>query len=172
MKTLLLFSLIFLISCVSAYARYGETLEELEKRFGKGSKQSYLYLKPPAEVVYNFKMNNIYVSAYMVDGKCDKIVYSSTGGKEFTEDEILNFLALNGQGHSWIRTDKPKRFDNKTTDIPNRSWYRDCMKVVAYNYHNRDITIISLDYIQKEMDSEKKAKEAKEAKEKMKTDGF
>ena len=46
------------------------------------------------------------------------------------------------------------------------------MKVVAYNYYSRDITIISLDYIQKEMDSEKKAKEAKEAKEKMKTDGF
>lgn len=172
MKQLVLLSLIILLSCVSVYARYGETLEELEKRFGKGSKQPSVYLKPPAEVVYNFKMNDINVTAYMVGDKCDKIAYSTSGMKKFTDDEIQNLLELNRQGHNWIRTDKPKRFDNKTKYIPIQSWYRDCMKVVAYNHDNKTISIMSKDYIQKEMDIEKKQAEAKESKEKKKLDGF
>ena len=172
MKQVALMGLIFLLSCVSAYARYGETLEELEKRFGKGSKQSDIYLKPPAEVVYNFKMNDISVTAYIVGGKCEKITYSTSGMKKFTEDEIQKFLELNRQEHNWIRTDKPKRFDNKTKYIPIQSWYRDCMKVVAYNHDNKTISIMSKEYIQKEMDIEKKEAEDKKAKEKKKLDGF
>lgn len=172
MKILALLSLIFLLSCVSAFARYGETLEELEKRFGKGSKQPSVYLKPPAEVVYEFKMNDINVRAYMVGGKCEKIMYINSGMKKFTEDEIQKLLELNRQEFHWIKTDKPKWFDNKTKYMPIQSWYRDCMKLVAYNHDNKTITIMSQNYIQKEMEIEKKEKEAKESKEKKKLEGF
>ena len=103
MRRLLLTILIFMSASIALHARYGETLEQLETRFGKGSKA---VLTPNDKNIFDaingFKKNDVNITAYMIDGKCERITYNNAKG--FTEEEISNLLEANKLNSSWTPT--------------------------------------------------------------------
>lgn len=174
MKKLIYTLLVCLLFANFAEARIGETLPELEKRFGKGKIRSGLYTKPPFTVIYTFTKNDVSITAYFISGdKCDMISYSAKAGQYFKPGEIPKLLEINQQGFKWEKTDKPTSFDGKDTVFkPKESWTRTCGKMFAYNYANRTLCILSQNYLdkQKEVDNNNAADKAK--KEETKLDGF
>jgi hypothetical protein len=98
-----LFLLVFMTS--TAFARLGETPDQLQARFGPPS----LY-KPNAQVnsqghvyvfgqILNFSSQGWSISCTIVNGVCAQINYSKTG--DFTNEQLATILTNEAQGHKW-----------------------------------------------------------------------
>jgi hypothetical protein len=174
MKKIFLFITLSLLFANFAHARIGETLPELEKRFGKGKALSKLFVKSPFSKIVDLKKNGIRIRAYFIDSdKCDMISYSAKPGQSLKPDERAKFLNLNKQESVWIKTPKPTRFYDKSNLFkPKESWKRKDGKMFAYNFSNRTISILTPNYLEKQKELDDKIAAEKAKKEKHKLDGF
>ena len=156
----LLFFLIFLNTSIVLHARYGETLEQLETRFGKANISN---TRSVADVIYYFNKNGVTITAYMLNAKCEKISYNNP--KVFKDEEIMTLLELNKQKSLWIPLSNPRRFDGKKEPIPKKCWQSEDYRLYAERYavYISDTLVISSKvYLEKEQEVEKKTKETKE----------
>jgi hypothetical protein len=87
----------------TAEARLGETKEQLEQRFGKGTEENILnkYKK------INFTSEKYLFSFLIVNGKAEEFVVMKTDG-DLTSDEINGFLKKNSLGSGFRRISKRK----------------------------------------------------------------
>jgi hypothetical protein len=108
MKMLLLLLLSFNFVGGTAFARLGETADQLEKRFGPAAPY-----KPAAQVVsqghvypygqiLNFSSGDWSVSCTMINGICEQITYQKRG--DFTEEQISTILNNEAQGSKWTES--------------------------------------------------------------------
>ncbi len=173
-KILLCFILFTCFLVNLAEARIGETLPELEKRFGKGKPLSKLFAKAPFVKIISFTKNNIKIRAYFIDSdKCDMISYSAKAGQYLKPEEIAKLMEINKQGSEWIKTPKGIRFEKKTNlPTPKESWRRKDGKMFAYNFSNSTISILTKHYLEKYKELTDKIATEKAEKEKHKLDGF
>lgn len=157
-----------------AYARIGEKLPELKKRFGKEKRESKTNTKLPFTAIYSFKKNGISIRAYFVgENKCDMITYSSSGCQYLKPKEREQLLFINRGDNKWIKTQKSHRFDGKIKlPKPKESWKSSDGVFFAYNFSNSTICILTKKYLDKQKEHDKKIKAEKQNKEKTKLDGF
>ncbi len=107
MKTLLL--VLFGMLALPAWARLGETKEQLETRYGKGEPVK------PEEVgglrdVLRFQKGDFGVFCGLFENRCDVIMISKGQAPEgqgaFSEAEIATLLEANASGKAWKETTK------------------------------------------------------------------
>lgn len=171
MKKIILLIAICLLFANFAEARIGETLSELEKRFGKGKALSKIYVKAPFSKMIDFEKNGIRIRAYFLgEDKCEMISYSAKPGTYLKPEQRAKLLEINKQGSEWIKSEKPVQYANLTK--PKESWKRKDGKMFASNYFNRTISIITPTYIQKLKAHADKIAVEKAKKDKHKLDGF
>lgn len=174
MKKLILLLILCFVFANLAHARLGETLAELEKRFGKGKLQSKIYTKPPFTTIYEFKKNGVTIRAYFVGGnQCDMISYSAPAGQHLKPENIQTLLAINSQDSKWKKLSNPDLFkDAFRAATFKESWKREDGKMFAFKTVTSTLAIFTQNYIDKQKEHDKKVAGEKAKKEKHKLDGF
>lgn len=168
MQRPLLTILIFMSACIILHARYGETVDQLETRFGKANISP---IKSFSDVIYYFNKNGTTITTYMINAKCERISYNNNKG--FKDEEIMTLLELNKQNSLWAPIVKPRRFDGKKDSLPSKCWQSEDLKLYAEKYGSATLVIFSKLYLEKEQQYEKKLQEEKEkTKNASKVEGF
>ncbi|MEM8953403.1 MAG: hypothetical protein AAGD22_04545 [Verrucomicrobiota bacterium] len=165
-----------------ADARLGETLKELEARFGKGRNVTAgnTGIKPPIKANWHFEKNGIRISANFIGEKCGYIYYQplqgSSAPRKFPPEYIAELLKVNVSGSRWISDDEPRNvFERlgKRTATPKASWYRADGKAYAiFSSTGNQVTLVSEDYIQTILNYNTEAAAAADKKNQKRLEGF
>jgi hypothetical protein len=118
MKTVIVATMLLVIAAASAQCRIGETLEELNARFGEGKKNSQK-IRMKGHDQWYFEKDGIGVQCVMTDDACVMEVFHRVGA-EITDRDIKEILKSEGDGHGW-------GFDQRT-----KRWTRSDYNLVAY----------------------------------------
>jgi hypothetical protein len=112
MKTINILILIALaVSTTSAFARIGETRQEIDKRYGDGKRSDTQRLEGAETIKYHF--NNFEVEVVFHDNKSTKEIFHGT----LVTSDIKSILKANageqawhydGMNHRWERSGDPK----------------------------------------------------------------
>ena len=104
----------FVLSTTSAFARIGETREQIDKRYGQGSHSDYQRLDGTETIKYHF--NNFQVEVVFNDNKSIWEIYQRQGRLiDTTDTKMLMKANAAGQtwhsdrlNHRWNRTGSPQ----------------------------------------------------------------
>jgi hypothetical protein len=99
-------TILLLIGCECAYARLGETSQELENRFGPPvatfSKEVIAQIGfEPAFPGYKFTKGEISVLAFLLNGKSCAEIYVKEDKSDLNNSEIETLLQANSDGSTW-----------------------------------------------------------------------
>jgi hypothetical protein len=100
MKTLYTLTIAaFILSTASAFARIGETREQIDKRYGQGVHSDYQRLDGAETIKYHF--NNFQVEVVFHDGKSIWEIFQRQNRLIDTSDIKMLMKANAGEGHTW-----------------------------------------------------------------------
>jgi hypothetical protein len=105
MKAAVLLLLVFLVLTTPAFARLGETLDQLQARFGPPGpypQNATVYSQGHAYVIgkiWNFKSADWSIGCTIINGICVQITYTKVG--DMTDDQIATLLSNEAQGSKW-----------------------------------------------------------------------
>ena len=114
--------LLFLALPLLAFARLGETEQQLTGRFGAAVSRGKEITLAQGKIVefgstLTFRQGDWTISSVIIDGRCAREVYQKSG--DWTEDQFITVLTSNAQGAKW--TDVSKGLVRKLA----REWRRE-----------------------------------------------
>ena len=89
-----------LLPCV-AFARLGDTPQQLSDRLGAGTDITDKYAAPPNTKIYKYTRNGIGTLSFFWYGKCCQECYMNVDRTAFSDAEIQGFLTANSLGGTW-----------------------------------------------------------------------
>jgi len=89
----------FVLSTASAFARIGETREQIDKRYGQGNLSDYQRLDGAVTIKYHFK--DFQVEVVFHDDKSIWEIFQRQGRLIDTRDIKMLMKANAGEGHTW-----------------------------------------------------------------------
>jgi len=89
----------FVLSTASAFARIGETREQIDKRYGQGNPSDYQRLNGAETIKYHF--NNFQVEVVFHEGKSIWEIYQRQGRLIDARDIRMLMKANATDGHTW-----------------------------------------------------------------------
>ncbi len=109
MTRIILFTLLGLGLLGSAFARLGETEQQLVKRFGEPKSRNQHKIIAQGKFIelgpqLRFVEGDWNIACEMIDGRCMRITYSKRG--DWTEEQVQLVLNGNAQGARWEETTK------------------------------------------------------------------
>jgi hypothetical protein len=107
------------IAATSAQCRIGETLSELNARFGGEGKKNTAHIRMAGHDQWYFEKDGFGVQCVMTDDKCVMEVYHRIG-QLINDGNINDLLKAEADGHTW-------GFDKKTA-----RWTRSDYKLQAF----------------------------------------
>ena len=106
MQTLLLIALSLCFALNIAFARLGETEEQIEARYGKPQKSVISY----GHMVETYEVNGFSIMVSFMDGKSASEMYSKSDKTKLSDAELQKLLEVNALGSRWI-LDPTSRFE-------------------------------------------------------------
>ena len=112
-------------------ARLGENRGQCEKRYG------IPILGKIGEVYdqYYFKKNDFTVMVFIINGKCQMIIYYKEGNltnKPFSKEEIEKLLSSNSQGFKWRISDTKSKAFESSDELEIRDLFRSAMEEIIW----------------------------------------
>lgn len=143
-------ALLFVLLCTApAWARLGETGDQIVARYGQPLSQSDQKAegKKIALTILVFQKNGFEIQVSLLDGVSDQESFRKLNGDVFALTEARALLALNSQGLGW---EQPADGDGVKT------WTRDDASTAVLTDGGRTLTITAKDLLDKE-DAARKA---------------
>jgi hypothetical protein len=121
----------------SAFARYGETVDQLKERYGQGrvTKTGQTTERHFAEEVWSFKKDPFSIKAYVTKGICVRIVYQTANGSPIKPEDVTMLLDVNKGDSLWLKSDQPTNYEGGKI-APVQSWRRIDQKAYGMQYKN------------------------------------
>lgn len=152
-----------------ARARLGETLAQIQARFGKGAHNPLVWVgfeSPLKPDFYAFGKDGVSIYTYFWRGTCGRVIYVKPQ-QNFTEDDLMELLKANGG--LWIEEKNPT-WDLVKNRKAQRMWRREDNKAWAELRSSSRLELVTFDWLAAERDVE--AQKARDATTPKKLKGF